>query len=234
MTSKRFDIIYADPPWQYKDKCTSGNRGAGYKYPCASLDDLKALPVANMANNNAVLFMWATWPQLPEALELIEAWGFSYKTCAFVWIKRNQRYWENLTSKVRKLMRSITSPRDIQLDVVKNVIQDKEFLMGMGAAGTRANTEVCILAKRRGYSRLSSAVRQIVETDEPESWFLPHSGRHSEKPAEIRDRIVELFGDVPRVELFCRHQPEGWDNWGNEPEISYSVDMDDYLPETAA
>ena len=56
-----------------------------------SIDELCALPVAEMAANDCVLFLWATFPQLPEALQLIKAWGFRYKTVAFVWLKRNRK-----------------------------------------------------------------------------------------------------------------------------------------------
>ena len=53
--------------------------------------ELRALPVEKLADKDAVLFLWVTFPQMEEALELIQAWGFSYKTCAFVWVKLNRR-----------------------------------------------------------------------------------------------------------------------------------------------
>lgn len=82
----------------------------------------------------------------------------------------------------------------------------KEF-MGMGHS-TRANSEVCLLAKRgKGLKRVDCGVRQIVNAP---------IGRHSAKPPEVRERIVQLVGDVSRIELFARDQVDGWDNWGNE------------------
>jgi N6-adenosine-specific RNA methylase IME4 len=82
-TNKRYNIIYADPPWTYKDKASAGFRGAYYKYPLMSLADIKAMNVNDIAAANTVLFLWATMPLLAEALAVMAAWGFTYKTCAF-------------------------------------------------------------------------------------------------------------------------------------------------------
>ena len=60
-------------------------------YPTMSIDELCALPVAELAAKDSALFMWATFPQLPEALRLIRAWGFTYKSVAFVWLKKNKK-----------------------------------------------------------------------------------------------------------------------------------------------
>jgi len=83
---KLYNIILADPPWQYRDSC-SGERGAVYKYNILKQDDLLAMPVERIAADNCVLFLWATWPKLYDAFEVIEAWGFSYKTLGFLWVK---------------------------------------------------------------------------------------------------------------------------------------------------
>ena len=74
---------------------------------------------------------------------------------------------------------------------------------------TRGNTECCLLAVKGKPQRISKKVAQLI--------FSPIS-RHSEKPQEARDKIVELMGDLPRVELFSRKKIEGWDSWGNEVE----------------
>lgn len=85
----KYNVIYADPPWRYGQK---GLQGAAEKhYPTMSIDELCALPVADLAAPDSVLFMWATFPQLPEALRLIRAWGFTYKSVGFVWLKKNRK-----------------------------------------------------------------------------------------------------------------------------------------------
>lgn len=82
---KKYQIIYADPPWSYRNKRTGGSMksGASQKYPCMTLDDIKAMPVKQIADKNSVLFLWATVPILPEAIEVLMAWGYKYKTALF-------------------------------------------------------------------------------------------------------------------------------------------------------
>jgi len=85
----KYRVIYADPPWHYGDGRT-GDRmtatGALHHYPTMKLSELKALDIPSIAADDAVLFLWATSPLLPDALELVPAWGFKYKAC-FVWDK---------------------------------------------------------------------------------------------------------------------------------------------------
>jgi len=90
-TDKKYNVIYADPPWSYRDKALSGNRGACCKYDVMNTTDISELPVRDLSANDCVLFMWVTMPKLDECFELIKAWGFTYKTCAFTWVKRNKK-----------------------------------------------------------------------------------------------------------------------------------------------
>jgi N6-adenosine-specific RNA methylase IME4 len=88
---RKFSAISADPPWQYETYSGKGkDRAAERHYDTSSLDQIKTLPVAALAADNCVLFMWAVMPQLPEALEVIRAWGFEYKTAGFCWLKNNR------------------------------------------------------------------------------------------------------------------------------------------------
>ena len=93
----KFDIIYADPPWHYNDNKTGGERnnknvvsgGARKHYPLMKDQDIYDLgeKVKSISAENSVLFLWATFPKLQEALKTIDAWGFTYKTNAFTWVK---------------------------------------------------------------------------------------------------------------------------------------------------
>jgi len=103
LPSKKYDVIYADPPWDYGgkmqfDKSSLKDKNVGFKknifissasfvYPTVKLKDLKDLDVASIAADDCLLFMWTTGPQMANSIELGEAWGFSYKTVAFVWDK---------------------------------------------------------------------------------------------------------------------------------------------------
>ena len=83
-----YGVIYADPPWSYRQQ---GNGAAARHYPTMTPDEIKALPVQTLAAKDCALLMWATFPNLQQALDTIRAWGFEYKTLAFCWIKKNKR-----------------------------------------------------------------------------------------------------------------------------------------------
>jgi len=87
---KKYKIIYADPPWEYDDKALAGNRGACCKCDVMSEKEIIDLPVSQIADEDSILFLWATFPKLPEAFEVIKSWGFTYKTKAFTWVKTNK------------------------------------------------------------------------------------------------------------------------------------------------
>lgn len=173
-TDKKYNIIYADPPWSYKDKALSGNRGACCKYPVMSIDDICKLPVNQIADKDCILFMWVTMPKLNECFKVMEAWGFEYKTSAFTWVKKNKK--------------------------------SGSLFMGMGR-WTRANAEICLIATKGKPKRVSASVHSVI---------LSSIEEHSKKPNEARERIVQLCGDIPRIELFARQYADGWDCWGNE------------------
>ncbi len=88
----RFGAILADPPWQFRTYSKRGQgRSAENHYPTMSLQDIKALPVGSLAGPDCALFLWTTDPMLPQALEVMAAWGFAYKTVAFTWVKTNEK-----------------------------------------------------------------------------------------------------------------------------------------------
>lgn len=171
---KKYNIILADPPWSYRDKALAGNRGAGCKYQIQSNNWIENLPVVDIADDNCALFLWVTMPKLSECWDLIDKWGFEYKTVAFTWVKRNKK-----------------SPT---------------WFWGMGN-WTRANAEVCLLSIKGKPKRINASVHSVVDSPIRE---------HSQKPPEVRDRIVDLLGDLPRIELFARDKVDGWDAWGDE------------------
>ena len=88
-TEKKYNIIYADPPWAYRNM---GNiqATANAHYNTMNQKDIESLPISQLAENNCILFLWATFPKLQEALDTIKAWGFEYKTVGFTWVKKNK------------------------------------------------------------------------------------------------------------------------------------------------
>lgn len=84
--AERFPVIYLDPPWRY-EHAESESRAIENQYPTMSLDEIKAMDISQVAFDDCVMFMWATSPKLHEAFQVLDAWGFSYRTCA-VWDKQ--------------------------------------------------------------------------------------------------------------------------------------------------
>lgn len=183
LPQKKYNIIYADPPWSYDDKASAGKRGAYYKYDLMSMEDIHDLPINEIAADDCCLFMWATMPKLDEifAWDFFDAWGFTYKTNAFTWVKLNKK--------------------------------KCTWFWGMGR-WTRANAELCLLATKGNPVRQNAGVHSVV---------MHPIMEHSKKPDIVRDEIVKLCGDLPRIELFSRQTVPGWDAWGNE------VDKFDYI-----
>lgn len=86
---KKYKVIYADPPWAYKVWSKKGaGRSAESHYPTMDIAAIKALPVGELADKDCALFLWITFPMLREAWGVMDAWGFTFKTVAFVWIKQ--------------------------------------------------------------------------------------------------------------------------------------------------
>ena len=89
---KKYNIIYADPPWQYKVYSKKGEgRSAENHYHTMNIEDIRSLPVGRIADDDCILFLWITFPCLIEGISVMEAWGFTYKTCGFNWVKRNKK-----------------------------------------------------------------------------------------------------------------------------------------------
>lgn len=162
--SRKYSLIYADPPWLFRDKAADGKRGAGFKYPVMNVLDICRLPVWELAADSCLLAMWWVPTQPVEALKVMEAWGFRLMTMkGFTWHK---------TSKNKG-----------------------NSAIGMGHM-TRANSEDCLFAvKGKLPKRIDKSICQHVTAPRLEN---------SRKPDVIREKLVQLLGDVPRIELFAR------------------------------
>ena len=140
-----------------------------------SKEDINNLNVELIADENCILFLWATFPNLPQAINVIKAWGFKYKTVGFVWVK---------------MKNDMSEPRGD----------------GMGFY-TLSNAEIILIGVKGKFKRNKKNVKQII---------LHPKSVHSVKPGIVRDKIIDLCGDIPRIELFAREKTKGWDVWGNE------------------
>lgn len=143
-----YRAILADPPWRFNTwnktgvvaarASTTTYKSASVHYCTMPLDEIKALPIAALAAPDCALFVWTCWPMLLESLQLIETWGFKFKTCGFFWTKAHAG----------------------QIELFRD---DIDALMGQGY-WTRSNGEPCLLATRGSPKRLNADVRQgIIE-----------------------------------------------------------------------
>lgn len=179
LTPLRYGAILADPPWRMKmysekgmGRCPDGpmtraqsrTNNPERHYATMPLDEIMALPVNHLAAPDCVLFMWAIDPLLPQAIEVGRAWGFEFKTTAFVWAKTRRE----------------TSKRGGQFDEW----QHQRFPMGTGY-WTRANPEICLLFTRGKPKRHSAGVRKLV---------IEPRREHSRKPDRIHADIERLVG----------------------------------------
>lgn len=190
---RSYDIVLADPAWPYYGSKTK-DAAAGKHYDLMELEDICSMPVREACNDKAALFMWATGPLLPMALQVMEAWGFHYRGVAWVWVKTRKDG-------------GIISGQGVPPTFTKPTT---EFVLA-GSLEEPDPTEFVIagttMKKGRAFPLLDSAAPQVV---------LHPRLRHSEKPAIFKELIERISGDRPRLELFARQNTPGWDASGIE------------------
>lgn len=179
LPKNHFGAILADPPWRFevwsgetavKRRDSSGtNVSNAVHYQTMTMREIARLPVEELAAENCVLFMWAVWPTIDEALKIIDAWGFEYKTCAFSWMKG---------------------------DPYKLFADEQTPSMGMGY-WTRANTEPCLLAVRGKPKRLDAGVRQGIISPRREHSRKPDE-IHGRVERLVAGPYLEMFARAPR------------------------------------
>jgi N6-adenosine-specific RNA methylase IME4 len=168
--TKKYSIIYADPPWRVQRGPDWNSNGPSkpLPYPTMSIEDIKSIPVKYISQDNAHCYIWTINKYIPETYDIARAWGFK-PSCLLTWCK----------------------PRH-----------------GIGIGGTFVQTSEHLLFCRRG----TLTAQKRIDS----SWFEHKRLKHSEKPDMFRRMIVDVSGDLPRIELFARDRFEGWDAWGNE------------------
>ena len=184
----QFDLIMADPPWQFATRSAKGvtAKGAGGQYSVMPLDLVRELPVASLAEKHCLLWLWATNPMLPQALQVMAAWGFEFKT-AGTWVKRT-RHGKGAFG-TGYTLRSANEP----------------FLIGTrGRPVTTRKVRSAIASGDTDPLTLSSVTIESV------------SREHSRKPDEAFAAAELLMPEARRIELFSRQERPGWTVWGNE------------------
>jgi N6-adenosine-specific RNA methylase IME4 len=170
--SNRYRVIYADPPWTFATYSHKGKgRNAEAYYDCMTQADIEALPVGEWAAEDCVLLLWTTDPLLTQALEVIRAWGFTYKTIGFYWAKLNK-----------------SAP--------SRTYNDASFFTGLGF-WTRANPELCLLATRGHPKRRRADVKKLIVSPRREHSRKPDEA-YERIEALCEGPYLELFARTPR------------------------------------
>lgn len=173
-----YPAILVDAPWRFKVWSDKGDNRAP-KYRRMSHDEIKALPVADLAAPDTFLFFWTSGNQLPRAFDIIKTWGFTYSSTAFVWVKLNPHGHELFWSR-------------------------RSFFMGQGYT-TRKNVELCLLARRGKPQRLSKGVEELIiaprrrHSEKPDETYMRveqfAAGPYVELFSRKTRRGWQMFGD---------------------------------------
>lgn len=183
LTPARYGAILADPPWVFNSLWGGRPKQTEAGYPSraierhyATMDDeqIAALPVAELAAPDCVLFMWTCWPVLQRSFRILEAWGFTYKTCAFSWMKA---------------------------DPYRLFADEMTPFAGLGY-WTRANTEPCLLATRGRPKRVHADVRQGIIAPRREHSRKPDCV-HERIERLVAGPYCELFARAQRPGWDC-------------------------------
>jgi len=187
-----FDLIMADPPWRFANYSAAGeDKNPSAHYACQDTDWIASLPVSVLASQNCLLWLWATNPMLQDALDVMAAWGFTFKT-AGTWVKRTKHGRDAFGTGY--IFRSSNEP----------------ILIGTrGAPRTTRSQRSSIISYDDGFHE---------EEDWPAGSITIEGrvGAHSEKPVEAYAAAEKLMPDAFRLELFSRTNRAGWHVWGDE------------------
>lgn len=192
LPDKRYGLIYADPEWRFEpySRETGMDRAAENHYPTSDLEDIKARDVAAIAADDCVLFLWATAPMLPQAIAVMAAWDFAYKSHV-IWRKA-------------ELRGSGETPEKRDRGGYSGAVVE-----GMGYWFRNAH-ELLLVGTRGKIPAPAMGTQFPSVIDHPPL-------KHSEKPERFAELIERYFPNLPKIELNRRGPPRaGWDAWGNE------------------
>jgi len=188
-----FGLIMADPPWRFSNySARGGAKSPAAHYDCMSLRDLEALPVQALAAEDCLLWLWATNPMLPQALALMDAWGFEFKT-AGTWVKRTRHGKDAFGTGY--VFRSSNEPILIGTRGRPRASR--------GVRSTLATYEGGTAVAGEGWPATCITIEAPVR-------------EHSRKPDAAFDAAEQLMPDAQRCELFSRQSRPGWHCWGHE------------------
>lgn len=216
---EKYQVIVADPPWFYNNRKTGGERknktkfggGAQKHYSLMRLADIIALrqKLDAWAAQNSILFLWATFPTLPDALRVMEGWGFRYATIGFPWVKPVRAFY-NVAQELLKIGDLPEKSRTYggMILAARKFKGRRLFKPGPGYY-TASNAEAVLCGVRGSMKPFETMIDSVI--------FEPVR-EHSRKPEIVQDRIDRMYPHVRRLEMFARRARPGWEVWGNQVE----------------
>lgn len=195
-----YKAIVADPPWKFKTFSAKGlGRSADMHYSTMNFDQIKAVPVADLAAKDCALFLWITDPMLFHGQDLMKAWGFKFKTVGFYWVKQNK----DGTPFTGTGLWTRANPEQVLTNISVGV----------------DDLNQCHLASKGHPKRVGKGVQRLIVSPRRE---------HSRKPDELYERIEQLV-DGPYLDLFSREERPNWTTWGDETGKFSKPDFDDLI-----
>jgi N6-adenosine-specific RNA methylase IME4 len=188
----KFQVIVADNPWSFSDslKMTEVKRGADANYDTLSLQDIKDLPINQIADpNGCILASWTPSSMLKEGIEVLEAWGFALKQ-SFIWVKNKKEPFKK-----------------------SNQVMDMNNMLAFGMGRIfRGCHEVCLIGINN-----TAIYKQIQDRSQRSVCFAENKG-HSIKPEILQDRLEKMLpgNNIKRIEIFARRPREKWTTLGNQ------------------
>ncbi len=210
----KHSVHYWDPPWKYDEGSTDDTRDIANKYPPMELADICALPVQEVCTPDAVMYMWATAPKVEEALQVLKAWGFTYRS-QIIWHKTKASA-ADVTAMMEALLQALESKSLVDAiacakTLATGVVEALKGVAGKMGMGywARIEHEILIIGTRGNFPTPPSSLL-------PRSVIAAPVGEHSAKPALFAEMLERLYPELSKFEGFCRSPRPGWTVFGNQ------------------
>lgn len=212
----KFQVIVSDPPWDFNDSLAMSDvaRGASANYPVLDLEEIKKLPVKELADpNGCILALWIPSSMLQDGMDVMKAWGFHQKQ-TYIWVKIKKQPLDVLLSEIKSLFKKskklpLTDILNQALAACASFKMADSLAFYMGRL-FRQTHEICLIGTNNNgvYKQLQNKSQRSVSFGE--------NLKHSAKPDNLQESLEIMFPLAKRIEMFARRQRTGWTCLGNE------------------
>jgi len=213
----KYRVICSDPPYSFSDRLTMSDtkRGAASVYATLSIEDLKSLPVKDIAEDDAVLLLWCPSSLLQEGLDIMKFWGFR-QTQTYIWIKTKKFHLKDLLKSIIKWSKSDNKITSIE-DILRRFVLEDVLAFGMGRLFRQTHELVLVGVRGKIYPHLANRSQRSVH-------FFPAT-EHSTKPDSLQNMLDKMFPNGNRLEMFARRDRAGWTCVGLEAPSTIGEDI---------